>query len=77
VLLAVHAFVPVALLHRSLQRLGDPAVSAPPARARLAAIVTGNAEGLALLERYGRPTPLGAALLRGLRELHEECASSG
>jgi HEXXH motif-containing protein len=71
VLLAVHAFVPVALLYRELRRVGDPLVMSARADTRFEAIVRGNEEGLELLERHARPTPIGAELLRELRHWHE------
>jgi HEXXH motif-containing protein len=71
VLLAVHAFVPVALLYRALRHAGDPLVSSARADARLDAILRGNAEGLEMLERHARPTPAGAELLKELRHWHD------
>jgi HEXXH motif-containing protein len=74
VLLAVHAFVPVALLYRALRRAGDPLVLGARAEARLEAILRGNEEGLELLERHARPTSAGAELLRELRHWHDASA---
>ena len=71
VLLAVHAFVPVALLYQALGRTGDARVVNSRARARLGSIVAGNVEGLEMLERHARPTTLGAELLRELRQRHD------
>ena len=63
VLLAVHAFLPVARLYEQMLARGDPRAQAPGFRARLAAIVAGNREGAAVLRAHARPTPRGAALL--------------
>lgn len=56
VLLAVHAFVPVAALYR---HLGDAT--------RLAEVEAGNREALAVLEAHAQPTELGRRLIAGLR----------
>jgi HEXXH motif-containing protein len=71
VLLAVHAFVPVAALHLAMRDAQDPASRGARAEARLAQVVRGNEEGLVMLERHARPTPDGGALLAELRALHD------
>ncbi len=63
VLLAVHAFVPVAVMHRNLGRDED--------RRRVWA---SNERGLAVLREKARPTPLGARLLAALEEHHAATA---
>ncbi len=75
VLLAVHAFVPVAALYRAMRVAGDPILEHPRVGPRITQILEGNEEGLSLLERHARPTALGAALLEELRALHDESAS--
>lgn len=72
VLLAVHAFVPVAALYQAMRLADDPAARGARVDARIRQVVDGNDEGLTLLERHGRPTDLGRALLAELRELHDE-----
>jgi len=71
VLLAVHAFVPVAMLYAELRAQGDAAVRGPRADARVEAVLRGNEEGLAMLEAFARPTAAGRALLEELRQHHE------
>jgi HEXXH motif-containing protein len=78
VLLAAHAFVPVAELYRRLdaaQRAGDGAAAALGAgdvRERGRAIVAKNGEALAVLEAHAEPTETGRALLDELARLHRE-----
>lgn len=64
VLLAVHAFVPVAELYARMLPT-DPKV-----RERLAEVIAKNHEGLATLREHARPTRIGAALLEELELLH-------
>ncbi len=66
VLLAVHAFVPVAALYRRLRALDHPQAQRPGFDARYHAIVAGNREGLQTLEG-GEPTRAGARVLAELR----------
>ena len=68
VLLAVHAFLAVEALYRSLRSQGHPACSAGGFDARFETIVAGNRDGLATLEN-GQPTEAGAKVLAELREL--------
>ena len=63
VLLAVHAFVPVAVMHRALGN---------PERARKTWQT--NERGLAVLRAKARPTPLGTRLLESLEGLHAATA---
>jgi len=63
VLLAVHAFLPVARLYERMIAGDDPRARHPEFRARFAAIVAGNGEGAAVLRAHARPTPLGVPLL--------------
>jgi HEXXH motif-containing protein len=74
VLLAVHAFVPVAALYAAMRRADDPLARGPRAEGRIAQVVRGNTEGLALLRRHARPTKAGAALLEELAALHDDTA---
>jgi HEXXH motif-containing protein len=59
VLLAVHAFVPVALLYERMIAAGDSRAS----EGRLRDIVRINREGTEVLRRHARPTPVGQGLL--------------
>lgn len=63
VLLAVHAFLPVARLYETMIAGDDPRARRPEFHARFAAIVAGNREGAAVLREHARPTALGAPLL--------------
>jgi HEXXH motif-containing protein len=65
VLLAVHAFLPVALFHRELLRLGDPLADAE----RFLAVCRVNHDGMETLRAHARPTELGGRLLRGMDAL--------
>lgn len=68
VLLAVHAFMAVESLYRSLRDQGHPVCEGPGFDRRLEAIVAGNREGLQTLEN-AEPTAAGACLLAELRTL--------
>lgn len=59
VLLAVHAFVPVALLYQRMMAGGDARAS----ERRLREIARINREGTDVLRAHARPTPVGKALL--------------
>ena len=63
VLLAVHAFVPVAVMHRNLGRDED--------RRR---VWESNERGLAVLRDKARPTPIGVRLLEALEQHHAATA---
>jgi HEXXH motif-containing protein len=70
VLLAVHAFVPVALLYAAMHEAADPLVGSERVRERMRQIVRINQEGLELLEAHARPSSSGRELLGELRALH-------
>lgn len=71
VLMGVHAFVPVAAMHRRLEELGHPmAVSAHFSRRR-GEVREGNASGLETLRQMAAPTAAGARVLAALEALHE------
>ncbi len=67
VLLAVHAFLPVARLYERMLEEGDPLAEAPGFRQRYDAIRRINREGAEVVLGHGRPTPVGAALLDEIR----------
>lgn len=69
VLLAVHAFVPVAELYRRMLAAGDPRAQDPGFRRRFAEIVAGNREGAAVLRAHARPTRVGAGVLAEIDRL--------
>jgi HEXXH motif-containing protein len=69
VLLAVHAFLPVAALYAAMIEAGAPGSEHPAFRQRFEQIVAGNHEGAAVLRAHARPTALGAQLLAELDAL--------
>jgi HEXXH motif-containing protein len=66
VLLAVHAFVPVARLYERMIEAGDPRTSDPGFARRYRDIASGNAEGMAVLREHAIPTEQGSELLEEL-----------
>ncbi len=72
VLLAVHAFVPVAALHLGLAELDHPIARTPEFATRRAQVLAGNARGLAIVHELGEPTPLGRELIAALDALHAQ-----
>lgn len=69
VLLAAHAFVPVAALHRAL--VDHPWPDRDRFARRRAEVLATNARGLDILEANAQPTELGARLLADLRAMHD------
>lgn len=69
ILLAVHAFLPVAVLYRAMIEAGAPSADHPDFRRRFAQIVKGNREGVRVLIENAAPTPIGRALLDEIAEL--------
>jgi HEXXH motif-containing protein len=67
VLLAVHAFIPVARLYQLMRAAGHPGTRGPDFERRYAQIVAGNHEGATVLLEHGDPTPIGRALLDEIR----------
>ncbi len=68
-LLAVHAFLPVARFYEALIASGDPRGQRPEVRRRFLQIIEGNHEGVAVVAEHGRPTAIGAALVDELVRL--------
>jgi HEXXH motif-containing protein len=66
ILLAAHAFVPVAELYHRRLRSGETSV-----RQRLGEVVAMNEEALAVLATHAAPTPLGRRVLSDLALLHQ------
>jgi HEXXH motif-containing protein len=73
VLLAVHAFVPVAALHLALAEAGHPLASGPSFERRRAEVLAANAHGLRTLKELGKPTAVGRRVIDGLEELQAVC----
>jgi HEXXH motif-containing protein len=63
VLLAVHAFVPVARLYERMQEEGDPLAKHPSFASRMAKIVEGNHEGIQVVIENCEHTPAVRAVL--------------
>lgn len=74
VLLAVHAFVPVAVLYERMRRAGDPRALTPAAEGRFRQILQNNREGTRTLLEHARPSAAGAALLAELRRWDQHFA---
>lgn len=70
VLMGVHAFVPVAAMHRRLEETGDPIADTPHFVRRRAEVLEGNASGLKTLRELGQPTTAGERVLAALEQLH-------
>ncbi len=72
VLLAAHAFVPVAELYRALADAGAPEASSGGFSERFGAIIQMNDEAMTVLEVHAQPTEAGAEVLDSLSTLHRE-----
>lgn len=70
VLLAVHAFVPVAALHLRLAELDHPIAQTPEFAERRAQVLAGNARGLGIVHELGQPTAVGREVVAALDALH-------
>jgi HEXXH motif-containing protein len=77
VLLAVHAFLPVAALYAAMIEAEAPGSEHPAFRQRLARIVAGNHEGAAVLRAHARPTARGAELLAEVEALDRASGRTG
>lgn len=76
ILLAVHAFIPVARLYEAMRAAGDPIASHPSFQARFERIVAGNHEGMEVLLEHSDPTPVGRAVLDELARWDRHFTSS-
>ncbi|MFT3773770.1 MAG: HEXXH motif-containing putative peptide modification protein [Minicystis sp.] len=74
VLLAVHAFLPVARLYEKMIEAGDPEADNDFFRRRFAAIRKINREGAELVLDKGKPTAVGEHLFAEIRRWHEHYA---
>lgn len=70
VLLAAHAFVPVAVLHRRLAADDHPLSRTPHFARRRAEVLDSNGRGLAVVQEQGEPTVLGTRLIGDLAAMH-------
>ena len=70
VLLAVHAFVPVAALHHQLVAHDHPISRTKKFEERREQVLAGNDGGLKIIEKTAAPTALGQKVIQGLRRLH-------
>ena len=75
VLLAAHAFVPVAALHAALEESDHPLAKTPTFGRRKAEVLSGNARALEILDRLADPTPTGRRVLDALHALHTWAAN--
>lgn len=75
VVLAVHAFQPIAELYRRMIAAADPLSMRPRFQERLAQIHKGNHEGLTTLLSHARPTAAGRLLLDEMQRLDEAHAN--
>lgn len=71
VLLAVHAFLPVARLYERMIEAGHPLAKAPGFSERFARIRQINAEGAEVVLGNGKPTRVGKAVLDEIRRWHD------
>jgi hypothetical protein len=69
ILLAVHAFLPVAELYRRMRDGGHPLAALPEFERRLSEIDLKNHEGMEMLRAHGEFTPAGRALIDDLEML--------
>lgn len=70
VLLAAHAFVPVAALHAGLAEAGHPVAAGAAFARRRAEVLASNDAALATLRRLARPTAVGRRVLDALEASH-------
>ena len=71
VLLAVHAFVPVAAMHMRLADANYPVQDEMRFLRRRAQVIAGNTRGMQIVNDLGEWTKVGDRMLAGLNELHD------
>lgn len=71
VLLAAHAFVPVAELYRRMAEAGDPEGGQPGFDRRFKEIIASNDEAVTVLREHARPTEAGREVLDDLFAIHD------
>jgi HEXXH motif-containing protein len=69
VLLAVHAFVPVSMMHARMAARGHPLSAGRDFASRRAEVLVGNLNGMKILEEKSEPSPLGRRLLEEMRRV--------
>ena len=77
VLLAAHAFVPVAAMHRALALQRHPASLTPTFTRRRTQVLETNRESLRILEARGRPTTHGRRVIDALQQLSRWAEADG
>ena len=76
VLLAAHAFIPVAALHHQLAALHHPLAATASFDRRRRQVLDGNAAALATLASHAHPTAVGAKVIAALVDLHAQLRAS-
>ena len=76
ILLAVHAFLPVAHLYERMLQARHPISANPGFRRRYDSIVAGNHDGAQVLLQHAEPTPVGRGLLGEIAELDRRARTS-
>ena len=74
--MAVHAFVPVAALHRGLSDAGHPLSKSDHFAVRRAEVLAGNATGMAVLREKAQATGIGSRVLNDLRAAHDQLVTA-
>jgi HEXXH motif-containing protein len=74
ILLAVHAFLPVAELLRRMREAGHPASKTPDFLRRLEDVDGKNREGMEMLRKHAEWTPFGRRLMNGLEAMERRHA---
>lgn len=77
VLLAVHAFVPVAALHHGLAAADHPIARTGRFAERRAQVLAGNARGLAIVQANADASPTGRRVIEELAALHTVLVADG
>jgi len=73
VLLAVHAFVPVACMHQKMEEQSHPLIETPLFKRRRSEVLEGNDNGLKTVIEKGEPTAMGQRVITDLKKLHDHC----
>jgi len=71
VLLAAHAFVPVAELYRRMEEAGDEECERPGFERRFREIIASNEEAVSVLREHAKPTEAGREVLDELFAIHD------
>lgn len=76
VLLAAHAFVPVAYLMNKMRQSDHPMSRSPHFERRFAEVLQKNGDAVELLSKQARPTVVGQGILSELEALHGELSAT-